>query len=997
MNLSSANLAKLRSQPHRTIPYLSIYKPKTILAAQVTGTYNKGETEIDFYNVSTGSYLNAYPNMQVLVGSAPGESDRGRIRMRAITGSYSVMAENNILWENGDYLTFIDYINVEAIFPRIIQNPNNAEDVIFYKDWDIPYSNQNSVYGTFPNAGSHRAGFLETGTVSFYFTATGTVNVNGSAITHSWAFEGGTPTGSTALTPGLVAWQAPGHYKVRYISTAGGVSDTTYRYVSVYDRPENGVNTPILKWQLQDFSGNRSEGGYIGRFKVWQDLGSIEPNALVVLFTDDWYGGEKISLGGNGQNNSTIFFVGYILKDSIQFNYKEGFAEFDVGSATEVMKLSEGFAISCESKVTPATWFQLQEMTTRKALYHYLKWHSTVLDTTDFQYIGDDRLVQYFDTDRQSLYDAVNSFVSEGLIGEVVSDRQGKIWSEISPVGYENPMSSIPAGMTIQKQDWIGEPNISERRVNDTSFIEMGGVVYNGAQTNTFQALLTNAPSFTPFYRGKSEKPHEGLILLSQSQLNQLSGNYLAARNSQFEDVSLSAKGNYRNLDIAPQERMFLLINENDTVIRKSTIGYPFRLMTMNWLYNADKELMYPELVFEQIATGTAGRTLIIPAEPPTDGYDYPGFNLPPLPDFNIGIPPIAEQTSTVVLAFDDNKGMIYTKTFDAASPDWIIWNAGIDLADQLVTDRYFFITPNGAVWILIYGRAIYRAPSLGSMFVKIADSAWLTANYPNSQFDGPAGSRFIMSLGYNPLAPEEVAFVAGGNQFAAFVAEVNFWTWNQGTLTKRVRVDNVNVFLGSLTYDTVNEKWVLTGEQFTFFATWDTRLWRFNRLGTSKEFEVATDSAGAALVNYSVRARDSGMLWLYNIFSGQMYLTQDNGTNIVPVGDLKQNGGSLFSYAVDPTGQFMMGNWDTGQRGKSGDYGYSWAGLPTLPFGNNYVFAYAGGEGTQSRWIAARGVVRASYDYGNTWINKEGNLLQIAPVPLITGIFAWVIVETTQ
>ena len=229
MKLSPSDLAVVRKRPHRTKLWFSIYQPKTIFSARVTGTYSTGETQISYYDAS-GSYTDTYANMQVLVGTTSGGSDVDRIRMRSSTGTYTVFAENSTNWKTGQYLTFIDYINIDAVYPKIIKDPNNDENVIFYKDDDIPYSNQNSIDGTFPNAGSHRAAFLETGTVSLYYCATGTYNVKGQSLTYSWAFEGGTPTGSTSFEPGWVAYSTPGHYTTRMSTTAAnGAQDTTYR------------------------------------------------------------------------------------------------------------------------------------------------------------------------------------------------------------------------------------------------------------------------------------------------------------------------------------------------------------------------------------------------------------------------------------------------------------------------------------------------------------------------------------------------------------------------------------------------------------------------------------------------------------------------------------------------------------------------------------------------------------------------------------------------
>ena len=150
MILSASQLATLRSQPHSTKLYLSIYQPRTLLACQVNNSaIALGARTIAYDNVSAGTYLLVDPDMTMLIGTAAGLDDIGRIRVRSITATTITVAENTIAWQDNQYLTIIQQVDINAIFPRIIQDPNNIEDVIFYKDYDIPYTNQNSVLGSF--------------------------------------------------------------------------------------------------------------------------------------------------------------------------------------------------------------------------------------------------------------------------------------------------------------------------------------------------------------------------------------------------------------------------------------------------------------------------------------------------------------------------------------------------------------------------------------------------------------------------------------------------------------------------------------------------------------------------------------------------------------------------------------------------------------------------------------------------------------------------------
>ncbi|PJB47414.1 MAG: hypothetical protein CO103_08490, partial [Chloroflexi bacterium CG_4_9_14_3_um_filter_45_9] len=69
-------------------------------------------------------------------------------------------------------------------------------------------------------------------------------------------------------------------------------------------------------------------------------------------------------------------------------------------------------------------------MDMKRAIYHYLRWHSTVLTTTDVQYSGVNPYVQFFDSDRSSIYNAVDNFVRSAIAGKAVADRQGRIYIE---------------------------------------------------------------------------------------------------------------------------------------------------------------------------------------------------------------------------------------------------------------------------------------------------------------------------------------------------------------------------------------------------------------------------------------------------------------------------------------------------------------------------------------------------------------------------------------
>lgn len=608
---------------------------------------SKGARLITYNNVTLGSFADVEPGMTLLIGTTVGGSEVGRLRIRSATGSQFTVSENsNINWQNQLFLTVLRYWEVWPVFPRIIQDPANPLNVIFYKDYDIPYSNQNSVLGTFINAGPHRAAFLDGGLAQLYYSSTGTFSLGtGSTLLYYWAFEGGTPTGSNLADPGYVNYTTPGFYVTRLvISGSNGETDVTYRYVSIYDRPDfvSGVRAtipPIKKWELVSMDGSRSEGGInTVSLKVYDNI-QISDNAVVVIFAEDWYDTTKQSIGGNYPNASSIFYVGYVEKDTIQYNYQMSFIQFNATSITGLMKSAVGFSVSTQSDANPDTWYKILDLDVRRAIYHYLKWHTTVLNVSDVQFVGQDRKIQYFDSDRTSMFDAVDNLMRGTLVGTVVADRQGKLWAEIDADAYPNPTGTFVPVMALSKRDWMGQPVIEERVQDEVSYIEYGGIAYSGIVTGTFQALLAGAPGNAPSFRGKANSAVEGLALFDQNQLNQLVGNLFANLNTRVKSIRTENTENLRNLDLAPQETVAIHVDAQDTNKNQALdiLGIPD---TVSWKYDAQHGILIPTLTFTNLVSGNPGDTITIPLPPDLgNGFKLQNLIIPPLPIFSFAMP----------------------------------------------------------------------------------------------------------------------------------------------------------------------------------------------------------------------------------------------------------------------------------------------------------------------------------------------------------------------
>lgn len=630
MRLSPSDLQLVKTRPQQTELFLSVFQPRIVMKARVNNVnIVKGARTIAFDTVTFGSDLVVEAGNDLWVGSSDGAKDVGRVRIKSITPTSMEVAENSeINWADNQYLTVYRFWQVLPVYPRIIQNPSDEEDVIFYKDYDVAYTNQNSILGSFLNMGSHRAAFAP---AQLWYTSSGTYSLQtGTILSYNWAFEGGNPTGSTQSNPGYVSYATPGQYVTRLIvSGSNGAVDKSYRYVSIYNPINSGTNLPYQRWKLDSLDGSRDEGGYSASITIYESSEPIEEGSVVVLFSKDFYGNTERSLGGNQENNSGIFFVGYVLDGSVEYDYEKSTVKFELGSITNYMKQMDGFSVSVESHPSPGKWYQLLDLDINNAIYHYLKWQSTVLSTTDVGRSDNNPKIQYFDADRTSLFDAIDNLVRSAVVGKAVADRQGKIWLErdltIQPTG------SIRSIMDITSNDWRDSPSFDENMIQKLSYLEMGGINFSGAYTGTFQALMANAPGGTPSYRGGVERT-QGLALDSQSDLNSIVQNLYAFKNNRIAQIDMNLAGAYRNLDIAPQEPVNVTINPSDTV-RGVNVRNDFNINSMSWEYDPETKMLLPNTGLIPWVNGRHVEVINIPATPNEGGYAIPPIQVPNIPD----------------------------------------------------------------------------------------------------------------------------------------------------------------------------------------------------------------------------------------------------------------------------------------------------------------------------------------------------------------------------
>lgn len=820
--------------PQQTKNYLSIYQPSLALIGQVSGSYSRTNQTVSYDGVVSGSYSNVTADefMVMLVGSAPMNEDYGRTWVRSATASQiRVVESDHINWQDNAYITILKYTEIIPVFPRIIQDPSNDENVIFYKWYDLAYTNQNSVLGCVPVAGSHYAGF---GT-RVYYSASGTSNILGNSMTYAWTFEGATSGSSTAHTPGYIDYPGPGHYRTLLnVTSSNGAVDKTIRYISLYNRPGEGPNQPYLDWTRSEFAGSIDGRGYTCRIKVRDPIpaDTVLDGALVVIFKDDWYGDQQASVKNNGLGRSNISMVGYIEGGTIQYNYYDGSVEFQVVSPTKIMEICEGFSISVEDSASPTTWYQLLNMTVKRAIYHYMKWQSTIMLCNSVQMQFTDRDVQFFDADRTTLYDALYSFLNGTLYGNIVSDKLGTIWMFQDPAAVHDPTTNIPTALSITKTNWIGQPMITERQFNDVCYIEMGGILFV-ASTDASTALLGSAPGLSPAYHGRVDKK-QGLALISQTELNNMVGDLYAYRNSRYPDVQLKMRSNYANLDIAPPEKLLLNVASDDTPRRVTWTDKPFVLTGISWERDEKQQIELPTVTLAELPSAYAGTTISIPVDPPTVSTPTGGggYSQPPIYNPGIYTPPALAGAGAVEVYYNGTYIMTTNKLNFIGQIVYVKDNAGTaDIMFDACGCSGTFITGSayyqGNIHIVsTSSNAVYGN---GTSYLKSLASGTYTINYDNG-----APTKFFANIGTDAMftIPATGYYTISWNNNAFFLGVSPNSSAYNFNWTATLRIDTyseaksghqVGFITGSLCYWTVTSvrRYFTAGQKIIISCAW--------------------------------------------------------------------------------------------------------------------------------------------------------------------------------
>jgi hypothetical protein len=971
MGWDAGELVTIRKDKQFSELFLTFIKPIAVYTARLNGAPSSNDKIAQItYNSGSGTLSNVKVGMTIRFGTTAGAKDLGEERIRK-TPSATVFyigetSEIDFVNNSTCYITVVDDFQIREKHIRI--DGGNV-----YADYDVAFSDQFTNFDPVPVFGGHRIAWIKPGAsnVVLQYDLTKSWVIGSTISAYLTECAGATVSNATTNSPSITI-SAPGKYLVYVtLTAANGKSFTGVRYIYVH----SDTDLPLQEFELNSLSGSYENGGFSSEITLFDnDETTVEAGAIGILHAKDYYDGVQVenleTLSGHGN----ILMSGRIKDESLDMNGEQnkvsleliGFQESGKSTAEQValsgmfldeqgvadayFSISQGratrnyFPFGLEFSATPGNWVSINSLTVKKALYVLLHWFSTVTKVMDVMIENDSRLVSELLAPSQNIWDKIIELSQQTVFMNAGVDQFGRLIIETEPQLVPEASRNPDLIMAITSDDWQEHIEF-DRKVGNTG----------------------------------SPEVHDRLSLSSQSQSNQLAGLLHGWRNNKMPNMQISFARNNRGFTLFPRQIASINIQVTDNA---RGIAYNGNIIPreVNYEYDAENGFLFPSITFETETFESINANGDIPG---SEGLE----KFPDLPTFPISLPssPVILPSEAVsgdvkrVLLYEPTIGLVYSNNFDTENPTWQTINNGLTTA-QFRGINIVIIDNNGGIYVAKRyldwsgnhtNPFIAYATAPGATFTIIEDVASITAKHGGT-------AQFVSAIGINKEtglimyiigsnAGDTVVYTGKGTEFSEGVTISNHHT---GTLCT-----------GSLSFG--DGSWIHTGWGNNFWQT--TRWWKISENGNSIE---DSETLPEAYMGYHTRAGNSGKLFHTGRFNNYLTYSINNCETFVDITNAEFSNSGQYEINLissDSSGNYiMLRRTNAGRRGRSSDGGAVITGMGNLPYSNAYCFEYCKGEGLNSHWIAAQGMIKYSKDFGATWHNKEGNIATLILTPVI-------------
>lgn len=697
--ITVTEIAKLRGGGQYSRLYLAIHQPAVVFQCQLNGgpISSDGVIALPYDTPLLGDVANVLSHMTLLVGTGPTGASRHnkgilRIRKEPSGGVLYIGETSEVLFSDNDYLTVVDEFSIFQRHLRIDAENNNT----VYMDQDIAYTDQHEAFNPVPIMGSHAVGYLTGAQVDIPFDASESYCYTpGASLSYEWVLSGGSfvggPGQATVPNP-TVRYTEAGTYRVTLTVTddTTGKTSTGHRVVMIFD----DENPPYTDFVPGSISGNSDAGGWQFDITAYSQIDQevLRDQALVILFSRDWYNGVEESLSPvPGREN--IIALGWVDGETISWNGTTSQVNFLVKGPHFWLNKIPGYPVGVEDSDLPAeetltpNWTTMDDLTVGKGLFHFFYWRSTAWVCTDIYQQTDSRQLGAVEAPITSLWQQLTTMAYNAIFAKPLADRYGRIFTEIDaqliPPGAER--DAIPVVQTITSSDWGNRLTLERHPVDECGYLEVSGVAYvDGVGT----PICTRAYGTALAHHGRIER-RERLAFVDTTQAVQLTGLLMGQLNNEFPNIVVNLASNHRFFDLAPLQRGIIDLDTNDTLRGITLADRHVIPRRVTHTYDPKTGVFLTDVVFEAETFALNAQLTscpempVLPDLPIPDPITWPEIPPPPTWEYLV----VAYDYNNSVRNLDHASGQtagIYVSGnfFTAPTPYWENISDGIPVGD---------------------------------------------------------------------------------------------------------------------------------------------------------------------------------------------------------------------------------------------------------------------------------------------------------------------------
>jgi len=550
----SIDVDTLRDSKHHVTFNLSVFKPTTLLAAQVNnGSIIRGARSIA-YDTGTGSFSLIRSYQELWVGTTPGSYDVGRIRVKSITGTAAsgtiTVDENGIDWQDNHYLTIRHHYAPFKIDPRISGG-------VFKKFYDQNYTDENSQPPPVCIAGPHQVNTLPSGgSRTFNLDLSSSYAIAQGATISSYALSVAPSTGVVSSTRnastgvGSVEVNQEGEWWATCSCTDSN-GKTQERFVALKTDNSPYINSQLRSWSEAWGQGIRASVAAFGDVA----LSDFPDEALVILWYNHYFD-DSLSYANIWESiGANVAFSGYIRKDTAQDNFTSNNAHeitFELSTIDTILDNIPLDSVTLETLTTPATWYQYARwLTVGRGIHHLLKWHSSIFELTDVLGLVNNTLfVKEIRFEKGTLRGMANTLSdSRGIHSQLTADRLGRLHLATDIQMFNAAQRGLlPTIFSITEDDLSGPVGTVRESEERAYTAQLSGFSFDGASSTPLVSLIPgyieSAVSYgIPGRRGSSNIDDPNQVLASQTDSNEKVGRRFANANRPIIEFRMPFRG----------------------------------------------------------------------------------------------------------------------------------------------------------------------------------------------------------------------------------------------------------------------------------------------------------------------------------------------------------------------------------------------------------------------------------------------------------------------